>query len=144
MSLNRADLVKQMNQASSQLLHEKGYISFVEVLLRMGKLTNEQYEAWRFRKLPCLEQAITMNLAKINHLLRTFHRNARKGGLKASKTAYVSWGKGPKIPLRFSKSGDPNIEEAYATHFLWPKKPASAQQLRNSVEDPSGSPPARG
>ncbi len=60
MSLNRADLVKQMNQAASQLLHERGYISFVEVLLRMGKLTNEQYEAWRFRKLSCLASISTV------------------------------------------------------------------------------------
>ncbi len=89
-----------------------------------------------------------MNLAKISHLLRTFHRNGQKGGLKASKTAYVSWGKGPKIPLRFSKSGDPNIEEAYATHFLWPKKDASALQLRKDLEhraeDSSSSPSTKG
>jgi hypothetical protein len=141
MSLNRTDLVKQMNEAASQLLRERGYISFVEVLLRMGKLTKEQYEAWRFRKLPCLEQAVTMNLAKINHLLRMFHRNARKGGLRASKTAYVSWGKAPKISLRFSKSRDPNIEEAYATHFLRPKEGAGAPHPRKaSVRKPGGPP----
>jgi len=122
MSLNRADLIKLTNQASSQLLREQGYIGFVEVLLRMGKLTKDQYEAWRSGKLPCLEQAVAMNLATINHLLRTFQRNARKGGLRASKTAYVFWGKGAKIRLQFSKSGDPNIEEAYATHFLRPKE----------------------
>lgn len=134
MSLNRVDLVKQMNEASSQLLHERGYISFVEVLLRMGKLRKEQYEAWRFGRLPCLEQVVTVNLTKINYLLRTLHRNARKGGLRTSKTAYVSWGKGPKRPLRFSKSGDPNIEEAYATHFLRPKEDAPQPVQVNGPE----------
>ena len=144
MSLNRTDLVKRMNEVSSQLLHEGGYMSFVEVLLRMGTLTKENYEAWRFGRLPCLEQAVTVNLAKINHLLRTLHRNARKGGLKASKTAYVSWGKGPKRPLRFSKSGDPNIEEAYSTHFLRPKEgapqPVQTKGSESNPQDPFSCP----
>ncbi len=134
MSLNRMDLVKQMNEASSQMLHEKGYISFVEILLRMGTLPKEEYEAWRFGRLPCLEQAVTVNLAKINYLLRAFHRNARKGGLRASKTAYASWGKSPKRPLRFSKSGDPNIEEAYSTHFLRPKEGPNAAATGSGKE----------
>jgi hypothetical protein len=138
MSLNRDELVKRMNQASSELLREKGFISFVEILIRMGALTQERYESWRFGKVPCLEQAIAMNLAKINHLLRTFHRNARNGGLRASKTAYMSWGKGPKKPLRFSKSGNPDIEEAYATHFLWPKE--SGLSLRKHDNPERGAP----
>jgi hypothetical protein len=37
-------------------------------------------------------------------------------------TVYVRRGKGPKQRLRFTKSGDPNLEEAYARHFVWPGK----------------------
>ena len=110
-----------MNEASSEVLREKGYISFVDVLMRMGKLTKEDYEAWRFRKVAYLERVLKVNLAKASYMLRTLHKKSKKGGLRASKTAYVSWGKGPKTPLRFSKSGDPNIEEAYATHFIKPR-----------------------
>lgn len=120
--MNQNDLIKKMNDASSELLREKGYISFVDILLKMGVLKNEDYEAWRFRKVPNLEQVIAVNLSKINLMLRTLHQNARKGGLRPSKTGYVAWGKGPKTPLKFSKSGDENIEEAYRTHFLRPKK----------------------
>ena len=101
-----------------ELLHEKGYISFVDVLIRMGRLSREDHEAWRARKVHYLERVIKLNLAQVNHLLRTLQQNAVKGGLKASKTAYMSWGKGAKTPLRFSKSGDPNLEVAYATHYL--------------------------
>jgi len=36
-----------MNEVSTELLREKGYISFVDVLLRMGKLAKEDHEAWR-------------------------------------------------------------------------------------------------
>ena len=31
----------------------------------------------------------------------------------------MRWGKGPKQRLRFTKTGDPTLEEAYATHFVW-------------------------
>jgi hypothetical protein len=37
---------------------------------------------------------------------------------KASFTAYKKWGKGNKVDLRFSKSGDANIEKFYSTHFV--------------------------
>lgn len=122
MSANRSDLIGQMNAASSELLREKGFISFVDLLIRMGKLTQKDYEEWRCRKIPYLEKVITINLAKIGVLLRTMHDNGKKGGLRPSITVYHSWGKGKKIPLRFSKTGDPNIERAYSTHLLRPNK----------------------
>ncbi len=54
MSLNRNDLIKQINEASLEVLREKGYICFVDILIHMGKLTKWEwdYEAWRSRKVP--------------------------------------------------------------------------------------------
>ncbi len=122
MSMKRNDLVKQMQEAATMLLEEKGYISFVDVLMRMGKLTKENHEAWRRGSVRCLEEVTTVNLAKINHLFRALQQHARTSGLRPSRTVYVSWGKGPKRPLRFSRSGDINIEQAYASHYLKPKE----------------------
>jgi hypothetical protein len=122
MSANRNDLLKQMQEASAMLLEEKGCVSFVDVLMRMEKLTKADHDAWRFGKTPCLESVITVNLAKIGLLLRSFQQYARSHGLRSSKTAYLSWGKGPKRQLRFSKSGAPTIEEAYATHAMKQKE----------------------
>ena len=50
-----------MNEVSTELLRENGYISFVDVLLRMGKLAKEDYEAWRLGTIPYLERAIRLN-----------------------------------------------------------------------------------
>ena len=61
-STTRGDLIKKMNEASSELLKEKGYISFIDVLIRTGKLRKEDYEDWRFRRIHCLEQAILFAL----------------------------------------------------------------------------------
>ena len=120
--MNRAELVSSMNRASSELLRQKGFISFVDVLIHMGKLTKEDYESWRMRRIPYLERAIRLNLSQLSHLLRSLRQNAVKGRLKPSKTAYMSWGKGRKQPLRFSKTGHPWIEECYATHFVTRKQ----------------------
>ena len=120
MSTSRDDLVERMREVSAALLEEKGFISLVDILLRTGKLAKEDHDSWRFGGTPCLERVIALNLAKITHLLRAFQQYARDSGLRPSKTAYVSWGRGPKRQLRFSKSGTQNIENAYAKHFLKP------------------------
>ena len=100
-------------------------INFVDVLLRMGKLAKEDYEAWRLGTLPYLERAIRLNLSQLKDMLRTLKDNARKGGLRPSRTVYVSWGKRPRRPLRFSRSGNPGIEQAHATHFVTPRENGS-------------------
>ncbi len=136
--MNRDELVSSMNQATSVVMKEKGYISFVDVLMQMGKLSKADYELWRMRKVPYLERAIRLNLNQLSHLLHTLRQNAAKGRLKPSKTVYLSWGKGAKQPLRFSKTGHPAIEEAYATHFV-KRKPDSKDRepdMATRTEEP--------
>lgn len=118
MALNRLELAEQASAAATTLFREKGYISIIDVLMAMGKVSKQDYEEWRFGRVPYLEKVIGMNLAKINVVMRTIQRNSERGGLKPSKTVYRLWGKGPKKLLRFSKSGDPNIEAAYSTSFV--------------------------
>ena len=71
-----------MNEVSTELLRENGYISFVDVQLRMGKLAKEDHEAWRLGTIPYLERAIRLNLSQLKYMLHTLKDNARKGGLR--------------------------------------------------------------
>ena len=128
--MNRRELEQAAIGAADRCLKAKGHISVVDVLMELGKLSREDYERWRFRQVPFLERVIHGNLAQINAMLRAVQTNSAKGKLKASWTAYMSWGKGKRQPLRFSKSGDPNLERAYATHYLLPRTaPATCQAL---------------
>lgn len=104
------------------LLKSGNVVTPVDVLLGMELLTREQLEDWRRGRMPYLERIINCNLARLGRLLRILRFHAHDLNLKPSWTAYMGWGKGPKQRLRFSKSGDPKVEEAYATHFLWPGK----------------------
>ncbi len=122
--MNRLELKQKAISVTGQCLREKGYIAMVDVFIAMGKLTKDDYERWRFRQVPYLERVIRMNLNQISEVLRAVQNNSLQGGLKQSRTVYVSWGKGGRQPLRFSKSGNCRIEELYSTHYLNIAKPA--------------------
>jgi len=72
--------------------------------------------------VPYLERVIHCNLTKLSRFLRILRFHAHDLNLVPSLTAYMRWGKGPQMRLRFTKTGDPKLEEAYARHFVWPGK----------------------
>jgi hypothetical protein len=72
--------------------------------------------------VPYLEKVVGCNLTRLSRLLRILRFHAHDLKLIPSTTAYMSWGKGPKRRLRFTKTGDGKLEEAYARHFVWPGK----------------------
>lgn len=84
----------------------------------MGKVAPKQVEDWRFGRVPYLERVVQGSLGKCSSILAFMRETAEEMGLKASYTAYMKWGKGPKQHLRFSKSGNPHIERQYATHYV--------------------------
>jgi hypothetical protein len=72
--------------------------------------------------VPYLERVIHCNLTRLSRLLRILRFHAHELKLVPSSTVYMRWGKGPKQRLRFTKSGDPKLEEACGRHFVWPGK----------------------
>ncbi|MEE9383010.1 MAG: hypothetical protein V3V08_06300 [Nannocystaceae bacterium] len=94
----------------------------IEVLVAMGLLPPARVEDWRRSRVPHLEAVIDCNLTRLSRLLRILRFHAHDLNLVPSATAYMRWGKGAKQRLRFTKTGDPKLEEAYARHFVWPGK----------------------
>lgn len=116
--MNSQEAKQKTLLAADQCLKSKGYISMVDVLLTMGKLTREDHERWRFRQIPYLEKVLPGSLNQMEAIVRAVRSNFLNGGLKPSQTVYTSWGKGPRRPLRFTEMGNPFLEEAYRTHYL--------------------------
>jgi len=132
--MNRTELTKKAKAAACQVLQARGYISVVDVLIVMGTLTKENYERWRFRQVPHLEKVLPGSLNKFQFLLRTLRSHARDElRLKPSRTVYMSWGKGRRQPLRFSKYGNPFLEELYSTHYLSRKLAEGKAKDRDGV-----------
>jgi hypothetical protein len=117
-------LYPRICQAVATLLKKDKVVRPVDVLVEMQLLKREHLEDWRFGRAPYLERVVNCNLSRLSTLLRILRFHAHDLNLKPSFTAYHRWGRGAKQKLRFSKTGDPNLEKAYATHLVWPGKEA--------------------
>lgn len=114
--MNQSDLKDKIKLSAKEIIEEKGYLSSIDVLLKLEYLSQKNYENWRFGKVEYLEKVCNVNLKKLTTINKTIKEISRQMGLKKSWTAYNKYGKGRKIRLRFSKSGNEQIEESYATH----------------------------
>jgi len=108
--------------AVAKILATSKSVAPIDVLVGMGLLEKDKLEDWRFGRVPYLEKVISGNLTKLSRLLRILRFHGHDLHLGPSLTVYVRWGKGPKTPLRFTKTGDQPLERAYATHLVWPGK----------------------
>ncbi|MCF7912171.1 MAG: hypothetical protein K9M99_06565 [Candidatus Cloacimonetes bacterium] len=116
--MNNQELKSKVTKTAGQLMYNKKYIAPVDLLLELGYLTEKDHESWRMGKIAFLEQACQINLKKLSLIMKTLRDYAKKLNYKPSFTAYCGWGKQKRRKLRFSKSGTPFIEQAYATHFI--------------------------
>ena len=129
---------------------DRGFATPVDVLMDIGVLQKDKYEDWRFGRISYLERVCTINLHKLSTVRHQMRVYAQKAGLKPSFCYYKQWGtkkkdgqgRKPVIPLRFSKSGNPDVERWYATHFVDSKRIAelkAAKQKNVSSPDSSDS-----
>ncbi len=109
---------ERVRAAVDQLLQDCFAVIPVKVLIQMGNLTKEDYEAWRFGRIPYLERAIKCNLSKANRILLILRWYAEDRELRPWRTVYKQWSKGEKIRLRFPKSSNPAIGDLYSTHYV--------------------------
>jgi hypothetical protein len=148
--MNNQELVAKVNSSMYRQCRDRGFATPVDVLMDIGVLQKDKYEDWRFGRISYLERVCTINLHKLSTVRHQMRVYAQKAGLKPSFCYYKQWGtkkKGgqgrkPVIPLRFSKSGNPDVERWYATHFVDSKRIAelkSAKQKNVSSPDSSES-----
>jgi hypothetical protein len=110
----------RIERVVAEQLAKGNVVAPVGVLVGMGLLRPEHLADWRRGRVAYLEQVISSNLSRLSRLLRILRFHAHDLNLKPSLTVYKRHGKGPRQQLRFSKTGDPNLEAAYATHLIRP------------------------
>ena len=131
--MNDGELIAAVNSSMYHQCRDRGYAVPVDVLMDIGVLSKEKHEDWRFGRVPFLEAVCNINLGKLSTVMKAVRGYASKNGLKPSYTCYKQWGlktrgKKPVVRLRFSKSGNPDIEKAYSTHYVDEKRIASIKQ----------------
>ena len=101
-------------RAVAQILTEKDFVSPVALFVEMGLLQASHLERWKRGQVPYLEKVLTCNLSKANRILRILGFHAHDLNLGPSHTAYQHKGR----KLRFSKTGQKALEQAYSKHFV--------------------------
>ena len=127
-------------RAAEAALADHHYVSAIDVLTGMGLLAPSQVADWRRGRTLFLEQVIQGNLGKISRSMALFRQWARARGLKPSETHYVGRTRAGTVDLQFSKSGDPEIERAYRTHYV---SPDLGERKRRGLEEKLSRPPER-
>ena len=108
------DMPSKIHDAMHRQIQTRGYAAPVDVLMDIGVLDRRKYDDWRAGRVPYLEAVCTANLHKLSEMMKKIRGYAVRTGLKPSVSSYKHKGKS----LQFSKTGNPKIEEAYATHYV--------------------------
>jgi hypothetical protein len=130
-------LERRVGQAASAALAEQKFVSPIDVLTGLGWLPWSAVDRWRQGRVDYLERAVNSNASKISAALEFFRRWAHDQDLQPSETAYLARTR-ERRQLRFSESGDPDVERAYRTH--WVSKELSETQQRRLAERQSRPP----
>jgi hypothetical protein len=117
---NGNKLERRVVRAAEAALAERKFVTAIDVLVGVGWLQPTRVDEWRQGRVDYLERVVVASLGKISTAMRCFRGWARTRGLQPSETAYVARTR-DRRPLRFSKSGDPEIERAYRTHWVSPE-----------------------
>jgi len=113
----RRSLEARVVSAAEAALVEQSYVSPIDVLIGLGWLTPQAVDQWRQGRVQDLEQLAQANLHKLLEAMAIFERWAADRGLGPSETAYIARTR-DRRQLRFSRSGDADIEEAYRKHWV--------------------------
>lgn len=134
---NRSKLEQRVVQAAETALAERKFVSAIDILVGVGWLPPNAVDRWRQGRVDYLERAVNANLSKVSTAMACFRRWARDRDLQPSETAYVTRTT-DRRRLRFSKSGTPDIESAYRTH--WVSKELSEAKRSRLAEQQSRPP----
>ncbi len=126
----RADkLFPRVARAMEELLASNSPVSAPAVFVKIGMLSEEHLQAWRVGRVPYLERVIAGSLGKTSRVVRiiSFYAHDLKLPMAPPHAAGAIKYKGHL--LRFCKTGDRRLEEAYKRVFsprppLWKKIPA--------------------
>lgn len=133
----RSTLEERVIRAAEGALAEQHFVSAIDVLTGIGWLADSAVDRWRQGRVEFLEREVQANLSKISTAMALFRRWAGRQGLVPSETAYVARTRDRRA-LRFSRSGDPDIERAYRMHWISPG--LSGAKRRRLVERQSRPP----
>lgn len=123
--------------AAEAALAEQSYVSPIDVLIGVGWLTTPAVDRWRQGRVEDLERLAQVDLHKLSEAMAILGRWAADRGLRPSETTYLARTR-DRRQLRFSRSGDADIEAAYRTHWV---SPELSEATRHRMEEKQNAAP---
>jgi hypothetical protein len=122
-----ASLEQRVVRAAEAALAEQKFVAAIDILVGLGWLPPAGLDEWRQGRVDYLERVIAVKPTRLSMAMRLFGRWAQRSRLIGSETVYVARTR-DRRSLRFSASGDPEIERAYRTHWLSPEMSARKRE----------------
>jgi hypothetical protein len=117
---NPRPLEERVRSAAEAALADQNYVSAVDVFLRIGWLASAWLKDWQVGRIGCLEEGLQVNPQRLSEALALLRGWAERKGLLHSEAEYIA--RTPqRQALRFSRSGDPAVEQMYRTHWVSPE-----------------------
>src|SRR5438132_13208772 len=114
---NRKPLAERVIKAAEAALAAQHHVSPVDVLVGIGWLDPGAVRRWRQGQIDDLESAVQTDPSRASEVMKLLRSWASENSLFPSETDYVA--RTPqRQTLRFSKSGNPAIEQLYRTHWI--------------------------
>ena len=137
--MTQQELIGKVRSSMYAQCQKRGYAAPVVVLMDIDVLKRHKYEEWRNGRIPYLEAVCSVNLHKLSFIMRQIRVYAAEQNWKPSFCYYKQWGvkrkagqgHTPVIPLRFSKSGNVDIEKQYATHYVDQRRIAELAAMKS-------------
>jgi len=111
-----------IERAVLAILAEGPTVTPIEVMVRIGWLSRQNLEVWRQGRVRSLESVIQCNMTCLGRFLQILSVACHDLNLIGTPGKPRQRAGGRAIPLRFTVSGDPRIEAAYARQYVWPGK----------------------
>jgi hypothetical protein len=110
-------LADRVVKAAEEALAAQDHVSLLDVFLGIGWLAPGAPKRWQLGQIDCLEAAIQAKTERVAEAMTLFRAWATGKDLAASETNYVA--RTPqRQTLRFSRSGNPAVEQLYRTRFV--------------------------
>jgi len=117
MRRKKRPLSKRVTTAAEAALAAHGFVSPVEVFLRIGWLNPNTFRYWQQGRIESLEEVMLSNPSRMSQVIELLWSWATTKGLVSSETSYTA--RTPqRQALRFSASGDQNVEQRYRIHWI--------------------------
>ena len=78
--MNDGEMLGKVNSSMYHQCQKRGYATPVDVMMDIGILPKQQYENWRFGRIPYLEAVCTVNLRKLSVMMHQMRVYAQKAG----------------------------------------------------------------